>query len=159
MEGGPHIPDTLEDTYHSHSDEVTALMQTDIGVLKSRLEYLAHSIETVNGKLDLIVQMQVQLVRLQEQFESTRSTLHEAQRDAREVTTRVSLVEHSISDFKSAARGILVVGVVFFSFVQWYVLRQIEQVEANEERIQKNTSRLDLLERMELKAPLNKKEE
>jgi hypothetical protein len=150
MEDGPHIPDILEDTSHFHSDGVAARMQTDIGVLKSRLEYLGHSIETVNGKLDLIVQMQVQLVRLQEQFEATRSTLHEAQRDAREVTTRVSLVEHSISDFKSAARGILVVGVVFFSFVQWYVLGQIEQVKHNVEGIQKNTARIDLIEQLSL---------
>jgi hypothetical protein len=103
--------------------------------------------------------MQVQLVRLQEQFEATRGALHEAQRDAREVSTRVGLVEHSVNDFKSAARGVLVVGVVFFAFVQWYVLGQIDQMEINEERIQKNTTRLDFMEQMELKTPLSKKEE
>jgi len=138
-------------TYKTHRDRLQ--MQTDIEVLKSRLENLNNSINHVNDKLDLIMQMQVQIVRLQEQFDTARSAITTAASETKALSERVNHVENSIDGFRSSGRTALLVGAILFSVIQWYVIRQIADIDTNADLLTNIDRRVYLMEETAAKYP------
>ena len=147
-------------TIHEHIDPHTAecrpiihkpdheryQMQTAIEVLKTRLESLTNSVNHVNDKLDLIMQMQVQIVRLQEQFDTTRTTLLSAQADTKALCDRIKANEASVADIKTSAKTAFFVGAILFGVIQWYVIRQISEIDTNATLLSEMDRRLFVIE-------------
>lgn len=109
-------------------------MDTDVEVLKAEMRNLQTSVSEVGAKLDVLLGMQIQLVRLQEQHDHTRQALDRAFSSLKDTKTRSEETEGKVAKALSFVRGGALVGAMLFGFAQWYVLQQLEiikQVEAN----------------------------
>lgn len=109
-------------------------MDTDVEVLKAEMRNIQTSMSEVGAKLDVLLGMQIQLVRLQEQHDHTRQSLDRAFSSLKDTKTRSEETEGKVAKALSFVRGGALVGAMLFGFAQWYVLQQLEvikQVEAN----------------------------
>lgn len=109
-------------------------MDTDVEVLKAEMRNIQTSMSEVGAKLDVLLGMQIQLVRLQEQHDHTRQALDRAFSSLKDTKDRSEETEGRVAKALSFVRGGALVGAMLFGFAQWYVLQQLEiikQVEAN----------------------------
>jgi hypothetical protein len=100
-------------------------MQTDIEVLKTEVRALQAGVSEVAAKLDIVMTMQVQIVRLQEQHDGQRQAVDRAFASIREQSEKINEF-HRMSSF---LKGGALVAAVLFSFVQWYVIGQVRTLE------------------------------
>lgn len=100
-------------------------MQTDIEVLKTEVRGLQSGISELAAKIDIIISMQVQLVRLQEQHDSQRQAVDRAFNALREHKKHISGFHHVVSYIKGGA----LVATVLIAFVNWYVIDQINTLK------------------------------
>lgn len=121
-------------------------MQTDIEVLKTKLENLDKSVMQVNDKLDTILSMQVQLVRLQEQHDNTREGLTRAFNVLNMVQDHTNKTEAKLETTLSFVRGGVFVGVILFGFALWYVEEQLTEIKQVTDRSSSFEHRLSTLE-------------
>ena len=128
-----HLPDNqlTRDRDDPVNPRVSMEMHTDIEVLKSRIEVLTQTVGHVSDKLDLIMQMQVQLVRLQEQFENARHSIDRAHTATQSAQARISDIDISIGSFKSTAKTVLIISGFIFSIVQMLVVGQLDRIRDN----------------------------
>jgi hypothetical protein len=110
-------------------------MQTDVEVLKSELRGLQASMSDLSAKMDMMISMQVQLVRLQEQQDSIRQALDRAFVSIREHRVAASAVETHLHKAMGFIKGGALVGALLIGFVQWYVIDQINTLKAVERRV------------------------
>lgn len=120
-------------------------MQTDIGVLKAEVKNLADVISNIGAKMDILLSMQVQLVQLQERHEHTKEQLDAANNKITEAHTLASATALKMTKYYSFVNGVMLTGALFFGFIQWYVIGQIQQVEEMDNSIQVIERRLDSL--------------
>lgn len=109
-------------------------MNTDVEVLKAEMRNLQTSVSEVGAKMDMILGMQVQLVRLQEQHDHTRQAVDRAFDSIKTTRTRSEETESKVAKVLGFVRGGAAVGAILFAFAQWYVLQQldvIKQVESS----------------------------
>ena len=109
-------------------------MNTDVEVLKADMRNLQTSVSEVSAKMDMLLSMQVQLARLQEQHDHTRQAVDRAFNSLKDTRDRSEQTEGKVAKALSFVRGGALVGALLFGFAQWYVLQQLEiikQVEAN----------------------------
>ncbi len=110
-------------------------MQTDVEVLKSEMRGLQTGMADLNAKMDIVMSMQVQMVRLQEQQESTRQGLDRAFSSIRETRQATTAMETQMHKALSFVKGGALVGTILMAFVQWYVIDQINTLKAVERRV------------------------
>ena len=96
-------------------------MQTDIEVLKTEVRGLQTGISELAAKIDIIISMQVQLVRLQEQHDNQRQAVDRAFNTIREHKEQISGFQQVVGHIKGGA----LVATVLMAFVNWYVIDQI----------------------------------
>lgn len=117
-------------------------MQTDIEVLKTEVRSLQTGVSEVAAKMDIILSMQVQIVRLQEQHDGHRQAVDRAFAAIREQKIQVREFNRLTSFIKGGA----LVATLLFAFVQWYVLGQIktlERVDADVKALDRRTSSVE----------------
>ena len=100
-------------------------MQTDIEVLKTEVRGLQSGISELAAKIDIIISMQVQLVRLQEQHDSQRQAVDRAFNALREHKDHISGVHQVVNYIKGGA----LVATILMAFVNWYVIDQINTLK------------------------------
>lgn len=110
-------------------------MQTDVEVLKSEMRGLQAGMSDLSAKMDMLISMQVQMVRLQEQQESTRQGLDRAFSSIRETRQASTAMETQVHKALSFVKGGALVGALLIAFVQWYVIDQINTLKAVERRL------------------------
>jgi hypothetical protein len=111
-------------------------MATDIEVLKVEVQGLHRAITDVSVKMDVLLSLQVQLVRLQEQHDNTRKALDRAFEKIRDVSEESTATANRINTTQALVRGAAGVGVLLFAFAQWYAMSKIEAIEGNTALIQ-----------------------
>jgi hypothetical protein len=100
-------------------------MQTDIEVLKTEVRGLQSGISELAAKIDIIISMQVQLVRLQEQHDSQRQAMDRAFTTIREHKEHISGFQQIVSHIKGGA----LVATVLLGFLNWYLFDQINTLK------------------------------
>lgn len=100
-------------------------MQTDIEVLKTEVRGLQTGISELATKIDIIISMQVQLVRLQEQHDSQRQAVDRAFNALREHKEHISGFHQVVNYIKGGA----LVATILMAFVNWYVIDQINTLK------------------------------
>ena len=121
-------------------------MQTDIEVLKSKVEDIKIVMASVSSRIDLVLSMQTQIVELRERGENHRQAIDRAFdsiRSAKDVAEKANTKIDRIIFF---VKGGSLVGVLLFSFVQWYVLQQLGNTKMMSESIILNDRRLMRIE-------------
>lgn len=121
-------------------------MQTDIGVLKVEVKNLADVISNVGVKMDVLLSMQVQLVQLQERHEHAKEQLDTANVKIDAAQALASETAIRMTKYYSFVNGVMLTGALFFGFIQWYVIGEIQQVEEMDNTIQAFERRLDSLD-------------
>lgn len=111
-------------------------MQTDIGVLKAEVKNLADVISSIGAKMDILLSMQVQLVQLQERHEHTKEQLDTANGKIAAAHALANETSIRMTKYYSFVNGVMLTGALFFGFIQWYVIDQINNVEKMETSIQ-----------------------
>lgn len=120
-------------------------MQTDIGVLKAEVKNLADAISNVGAKMDILLSMQVQLVQLQERHEHAKEQLDTANAKIDAAQALASETASQMTKYYSFINGVMLSGALFFGFIQWYVISQINHVKEMDDTIQVIERRLDSL--------------
>lgn len=105
-------------------------MQTDIEVLKNEVQSLNSTIAGIGAKMDLVLQMQLQMVQLNERQEHQRQALDRAFSAIKETRATADGAKVAISKILSFVRGGALVGAALFGFAQWYVYTRLEQLDA-----------------------------
>lgn len=100
-------------------------MQTDIEVLKTEVRSLQQGVSEVAAKIDIIMSMQVQIVRLQEQHDGHRQAVDRAFAAIREQKQQVS----ELNSLRNVVKGGALVATLLFAFAQWYVLGQLTTLQ------------------------------
>lgn len=100
-------------------------MQTDIEVLKTEVRGLQSGISELAAKIDIIISMQVQLVRLQEQHDNQRQAVDRAFTTIREHKKHISGFQQVIWLIKGGA----LVAAVLLGFLNWYLFDQINTLK------------------------------
>jgi len=118
-------------------------MQTDIGVLKAEVKNLADVISNIGAKMDILLSMQVQLVQLQERHEHAKEQLDAANSKIEIAHTLASETAIRMTRYYSFINGVMLTGAIFFGFIQWYVVSQINHIEQIDTSIQVIERRLD----------------
>lgn len=104
-------------------------MQIDIEVLKTEIRGLQTATSEVGAKMDMLLGMQVQIVRLQEQHDSTKQSVDRAFNSLREMGGRVQGTESTVHKVLSFVKGGALVGALLFGFAQWYALEKLAVVD------------------------------
>ena len=100
-------------------------MQTAIEVLKTEVRGLQSGISELAAKIDIIISMQVQLVRLQEQHDSQRHAVDRAFNALSEHKEHISGFHQVVNYIKGGA----LVATILMAFVNWYVIDQINTLK------------------------------
>ena len=103
-------------------------MQIDVEVMKADMRSMSTALTQMGVKMDSMLAMQTQLVRLQSEQDNARSAMDRAFTNIREVETRADSTEAKVNQSLSFIRGALFVSALVFSGLQWYVIKQIENV-------------------------------
>ena len=119
--------------------------QTDIGVLKAEVKNLADVISNIGAKMDILLSMQVQLVQLQERHEHTKEQLDAANTKIEAAHLLANTTALKMTRYYSFINGVMLTGAIFFGFIQWYVVSQINHIEQMDTSIQVIERRLDSL--------------
>lgn len=143
-------------------------VNADIAVLKTEVSGLHSAISEVCAKMDVLLNMQVQLVRLQERSDQvqqeigrirvdseTRLSAMREEFDARLDKLRADTegayrLSHEVRDLSNKwlnrAIGGFFVGGLLFGCIQYFVVTELTSVKTVVAATQSNTHRLDLLE-------------
>lgn len=103
-------------------------MHTDIEVLKTEMRSLQAAVSEVGLKIDMLLSMQVQIGRMQEQHDSTKQAVDRAFSSLRETNNRVQTTESTVHKVLSFVKGGALVGALLFGFAQWYVMQQLTAI-------------------------------
>ena len=122
-------------------------MQTDIEVLKTEVHGLYRAVTDVATKIDMLLAMQVQLVRLQEQHDTTRQALDRAFDALRTVRTKADTTDSRLHAYIAFVRGGALVGAILFGAAQWYMLQQLSTLQEVAKHSNKVNMRLTLVEK------------
>lgn len=120
-------------------------MQTDIGVLKAEVKNLTDVISNIGAKMDILLSMQVQLVQLQERHEHTKEQLDAANTKIEAAHILAAETAIKMTRYYSFINGVMLTGAIFFGFIQWYVVSQVNHIEQMDTSIQVIERRLDAL--------------
>lgn len=104
-------------------------MQTDIEVLKTEVRGLQAGISELGAKMDVVLAMQVQMVRLQEQQDGQRQAIERAFSSLSETKRQLGEVDTRVHRALSFVRGAAFVAVIAVGMVQWYVIDQINTLK------------------------------
>ena len=143
-------------------------VNTDIAVLKTEVSGLHSAISEVCAKMDVLLNMQVQLVRLQERSDQVQQEIGRVRTDSEsrlnamreDFDTRLNQLRadtegayrlaHEVRDLSNKwlnrAIGGFFVGGLLFGCIQYFVVTELTSVKAVVAATQSNTHRLDLLE-------------
>lgn len=121
-------------------------MQTEIEILKVEMRGMVSSITQLGVKMDSMLAIQTQIVRLQEQQDNSRLAMDRAFTSIREVEVRADATEAKLTQSLSFIRGALFVSALVFSGLQWYVLKQFESVGKTNDMVVAIDRRLYTLE-------------
>ncbi|MNH03035.1 hypothetical protein D3C79_622870 [compost metagenome] len=118
----------------------------DIEVMKSELLELRNDVHQIGTKMDVIIQMQVSITQLQERYDTQRSALDRAFTALKENRNTAEETSAELQRVMSFIKGGTLIGVLLFSFAQWYVLQQIEKLERTAEAFITVDRRLTFIE-------------
>jgi hypothetical protein len=104
-------------------------MQTNVEVLKTEMRGLQTGMSEVAAKMDMLISMQVQLVRLQEQHDTHRQALDRAFSSIRANGEELRKVDSDFHKAYSFIKGGALVGAMLLGFIQWYVVGQINTLQ------------------------------
>lgn len=121
-------------------------MNTDIEVLRSEIGALRTNVSEVGAKMDMLLAMQVQLVGLQKDIEHTRASVDRAFDGLHSTKDLAVSTDNKLTKAISAGRGAALVGAFLFAFAQWYVLQQLEAIEASSKAVNAIERRLHYIE-------------
>jgi len=122
-------------------------MQIDIEVLKTELHNVRCAVSDIGAKMDILLALQTQIVRLQEQHDNVRQALERAFVGLNEVREVAETTETKLMTAKAFFRGAVFVGFILFGFAQWYVLQQLEKLQEIAVYAEDYNLRLTLMER------------
>lgn len=121
-------------------------MQTDVEILKVEMRGLQGSMSEIVAKMDMLIAMQVQIVRLQEQQDTQRQAMDRAFDSIRTNREAVSAVDNSFQRAYSFIKGGALVGTLLLAFVQWYVVDQINTLKQVDVEIKAVDRRMTVIE-------------
>lgn len=143
-------------------------VNADIAVLKTEVSGLHSAISEVCAKMDVLLNMQVQLVRLQERSDQVQQEIGRVRADSEsrlnamreDFDTRINQLRsdtegayrlaHDVRDMSNKwlnrAIGGFFVGGLLFGCIQYFVVTELTAVKTVVSATQSNTHRLDLLE-------------
>ena len=143
-------------------------VNADIAVLKSEVSGLHSAISEVCAKMDVLLNMQVQLVRLQERSDQVQQEIGRIRVDSetrinamredfdtrldklRADTEGAYRLSHEVRDLSNKwlnrAIGGFFVGGLLFGCIQYFAVTELTSVKAVVAATQSNTHRLDMLE-------------
>lgn len=143
-------------------------VNADIAVLKTEVSGLHSAISEVCAKMDVLLNMQVQLVRLQERSDQVQQEIGRIRTESEsrlnamreDFDTRINQLRtdtegayrlaHDVRDMSNKwlnrAIGGFFVGGLLFGCIQYFVVTELTAVKTVVSATQSNTHRLDLLE-------------
>lgn len=111
-------------------------MQTDITILKNQQDALKESIGEVNAKLDILVRMQIDIVKLGEQHNHSQQAIdrafqviNEHGRDLESTESKISAVDLKVNKASNMFKGGMAVAGVLYAIIQYMALQQIDQTK------------------------------
>lgn len=108
-------------------------------VLKGEIAGLTRSVDQLGAqlgaKVDMIIAMQVQLGRLQEQNDQNRQAIDRAFSDIRENEDLSKETDTRVTKAMSFVRGAALVGGALFMFAQWYTQGRLDVIDATTEKL------------------------
>jgi hypothetical protein len=120
---------------------------TDIEVLKEKVTTIQGAVTEVGTKMDVLLDLQIQLVTLQVQHDNTRDSLDRAFKHIHTVREEATETEGRLSRFISFVRGGAIVGAFLLGFAQWYILQQLAMLQDIADHAENFNLRLTLIER------------
>lgn len=120
---------------------------TDIEVLKEKVTNIQGAVTEVGTKMDVLLDLQIQLVTLQVQHDNTRDSLDRAFKHIHTVREEAENTEGKLSRFISFVRGGAIVGAFLLGFAQWYILQQLATLQDIADHAENFNLRLTLIER------------
>lgn len=124
--------------------------ELELPVLRAELSALTRAVDMLGAqlgaKVDQVVSMQVQLVRLQEQQTQSQQAIDRAFMEVRDVESMSKDTDGKVTKALSFVRGSIVVGALLFAFIQWYTLDRLDVIKANSESLVVIERRLSWLE-------------
>jgi len=122
----------------------------DIQVLKGEIAGLTRAVDQLGAqlgaKVDVIIAMQVQLGRLQEQSDQNRLSIDRAFVDIRSNEDLSEQTDSKLKGAMSFIRGAVCVGALLFAFAQWYTLERLDNIKSNTEALVAIERRLNWIE-------------
>lgn len=113
----------------------------DISVLKTEIASLHRSIDTLSGKMDQVMAIQVQIVKLQEQHSTTRQGVDRAFIEIRNIEASVKDVAEDLQDvggrlntFVSRVGGGMLIAGILLAAINWFFVRQMDVIDRTAER-------------------------
>lgn len=122
-------------------------VEADLEVLKSELAGLHRAVDAFGAKIDLMMQMQVQLVQVQEQHATTRAGLDRAFTAIKNLSEKHDDERLNNRSAIAMIRGMAIASVFFLGGLQWYAKGQIEDVQRAVKDLATVDRRLSVLER------------
>lgn len=122
-------------------------MQSDIEVLKTEVRGLHSAVSDIGTKMDILLALQVQMVRLQEQHDNTRQALDRAFEAISNVKTTANSTEGRFIFWRGLFLGGAFVGAILVGFAEWYVIQQIHTLQEVADKANGFNLRLTLMER------------
>lgn len=120
--------------------------QSDIEVLKTEVRGLHGAVSDIGAKMDVLLALQAQMVRLQEQHDNTRAALDRAFEAISNVKTTANSTEGRFIFWRGLFLGGAFVGSILFGFAQWYVLQQLHALNEVADQANGFNLRLTLME-------------
>lgn len=122
----------------------------DIRELKGELAGLARSVDQLGAqlgaKIDILVAMQVQLGRMQEQTDQNRQAIDRAFSDIRDNEELSKETDSKVNKAISFVRGLMMAGALLFAFAQWYTIGRLDVIDATSEKLAIIDRRLSWIE-------------
>lgn len=122
-------------------------VEEDIATLKEKVSSLHGAVNDVGSKMDVLLDLQIQLVTLQVQHDNTKDSLERAFNAIASTKDSVSGTTGRLDRTISFVRGGAIVATLLLSFGCWYIVQQINTLREVAQHADNFNLRLTLVER------------
>jgi hypothetical protein len=121
-------------------------MQTDVEVLKSEIGGLRGSITEIAAKIDFLISLQVQIVRLETQHDTLRRDIDEAFSEIRGNDSDIGKINTHVNKALGGLRVLLLALTVLGAAANLYLVDKMVVLKENQDEIKVIDRRITVLE-------------
>jgi hypothetical protein len=121
-------------------------MQTDVEVLKTELRNVLSSVVAVSAKVDILISLQGQLIRLEAEQGTHRRDIDNIGDSVRVVSTHLTEVDAHKNKAIGGLRVLILAGGLIIGLAQFYMIEKVRYIENNTTEIKYMDRRMAAIE-------------